>query len=66
MEQSTCSSYYIDSESFLESYVSGIKNQDIDLFKNKIRSVDVLLIDDIQFFLGKRCVGRAFHTINFF
>ena len=67
MEQSTSSSYYIDSESFLESYVSGIKNQDIDLFKNKIRSVDILLIDDIQFFLGKKGVSEElFHTINFF
>ncbi len=67
MEQSTKSSYYIDSESFLESYISGIKNQDIDLFKNKIRSVDVLLIDDIQFFLGKKGVSEElFHTINYF
>ena len=45
MEESSRSSYYIDSESFLESYVSGIKNQSIDLFKNKIRSVDILLIE---------------------
>ncbi len=67
MEQSCVSSYYIDSESFLESYVSGIKNQDIDLFKNKIRSVDVLLIDDIQFFIGKKGVSEElFHTINYF
>ncbi len=67
MEQSTKSSYYIDSESFLESYISGIKNRDIDLFKNKIRSVDVLLIDDIQFFLGKKGVSEElFHTINYF
>ncbi len=67
MEQSCVSSYYIDSESFLESYVSGIKNQDIDLFKNKIRSVDILLIDDIQFFIGKKGVSEElFHTINYF
>ncbi len=67
MEESSSSSYYIDSESFLESYVSGIKNQDIDLFKKKIRSVDVLLIDDIQFFLGKKGVSEElFHTINYF
>ena len=67
MEQSTSSSYYIDSESFLESYVSGIKNQDIDLFKNKIRSVDVLLIDDIQVFSWKKgCVGRAFSHYKLF
>ncbi len=67
MEESSSSSYYIDSESFLESYISGIKNKDIDLFKNKIRSVDVLLIDDIQFFLGKKGVSEElFHTINYF
>ena len=67
MEESSRSSYYIDSESFLESYVSGIKNQSIDLFKNKIRSVDILLIYDIQFFMGKKGVSEElFHTINYF
>ena len=67
MEESSRSSYYIYSESFLESYVSGIKNQSIDLFKNKIRSVDILLIDDIQFFMGKKGVSEElFHTINYF
>ena len=67
IEASSGSSFYIDSESFLESYVSGIKNKDIDNFKKKIRSVDVLLIDDIQFFLGKKGVSEElFHTINYF
>ncbi len=67
MEQSHPSSYYIDSESFLESYVSGIKNQNIDLFKKRVRSVEILLIDDIQFFLGKKGVSEElFHTINYF
>jgi len=37
------------------------------MFKNKIRSVDVLLIDDIQFFIGKKGVSEElFHTINYF
>jgi len=67
IEKSSFSSFYIDSESFLESYISGIKNKDIDIFKNKIRSVDILLIDDIQFFLGKKGVSEElFHTINYF
>ena len=67
IERSYKSSVYIDSESFLESFVSGIKNGDIDSFKNKIRSVDILLIDDIQFFLGKKGVSEElFHTINYF
>ena len=67
IDDSSESSFYIDSESFLESYISGIKNKDIDSFKKKIRSVDILLIDDIQFFVGKKGVSEElFHTINFF
>ena len=67
IDDSSESSFYIDSESFLESYISGIKNNDIDNFKKKIRSVDILLIDDVQFFVGKKGVSEElFHTINFF
>ena len=67
VEESSKSSFYIDSESFLESYISGIKNNDIDNFKKKIRSVDILLVDDIQFFVGKKGVSEElFHTINYF
>ena len=67
IEASSNSSFYIDSESFLESYISGIKNNDIDNFKKRIRSVDILLVDDIQFFAGKKGVSEElFHTINYF
>ena len=67
IEASSNSSFYIDSESFLESYISGIKNHDIDNFKKKIRAVDILLVDDIQFFVGKKGVSEElFHTINYF
>ncbi len=67
IEASNKSSFYIDSESFLESYISGIKNNDIDNFKKRIRSVDILLVDDIQFFVGKKGVSEElFHTINYF
>ena len=67
IEASSGSSFYIDSESFLNSYISGIKNNDIDNFKKRIRSVDVLLVDDIQFFVGKKGVSEElFHTINYF
>ena len=67
IEASGKSSFYIDSESFLESYISGIKNNDIENFKKKIRSVDILLVDDIQFFVGKKGVSEElFHTINYF
>ena len=65
IEASSKSSFYIDSESFLESYINGIKNKDIDVFKNKIRSVDILLIDDIQFMNGKEAMQEEFfHTFN--
>ena len=67
IEKSHHSSFYIDSESFLDSYIRGIKNNDIDVFKSKIRSVDILLVDDIQFFMGKKGVSEElFHTINYF
>ena len=67
IEASSNSSFYIDSESFLESYISGIKNNDIDNFKKRIRSVDILLVDYIQFFVGKKGVSEElFHTINYF
>ena len=67
IEASSNSSFYIDSESFLESYISGIKNNDIENFKKRIRSVDILLVDDIQFFVGKKGVSEElFHTINYF
>ena len=62
IERSHHSSFYIDSESFLDSYIRGIKNNDIDVFKSKIRSVDILLVDDIQFFMGKREFQRSFFT----
>ena len=67
IEKAHPSSFYIDSESFLDSYIQGIKNKDIDIFKSKIRSVEILLVDDIQFFMGKKGVSEElFHTINYF
>ena len=37
------------------------------IFKSKIRSVEILLVDDIQFFMGKKGVSEElFHTINYF
>ena len=59
MEESSSLLTILTPSRFLESYISGIKNKDIDLFKNKIRSVDVLLIDDIQFFVGKKGVSEV-------
>ena len=56
---------YVTSEDFLNEYVNGLAQRTMNLFKNKYRHVDVLLIDDIQFFMGKESVqDELFHTFN--
>ena len=56
---------YTTSENFLNEYVQAIQDGKMNLFKNKFRSTDVLLIDDIQFFQDKdRIQEELFHTFN--
>jgi chromosomal replication initiator protein len=57
---------YLNSEAFMNEYVSGIRNNQIDLFRRKYRErCDVLLMDDIQFLAGKdRTQEEFFHTFN--
>jgi chromosomal replication initiator protein len=56
---------YTTSEDFLNEYVQAIQENKMNLFKNKFRYTDVLLIDDIQFFQGKeRIQEELFHTFN--
>tara|TARA_B100001750_G_scaffold223479_1_gene213756 strand:- start:156 stop:1475 length:1320 start_codon:yes stop_codon:yes gene_type:complete len=56
---------YIDSESFLNLFVSAIKNNETAKFKDKIRNNSILLIDDIQFLAGKKAVSEELlHTVN--
>jgi len=55
----------ITSEDFLNEYLDGIAQGKMNAFKNKFRYVDVLLIDDIQFFQDKPGVQEElFHTFN--
>ncbi len=44
---------YLHSERFVQEMITALQNKTMDQFKNFYRSVDVLLIDDIQFFAGK-------------
>ena len=44
---------YVHSERFVGEMVSALQHNTINSFKNQYRSLDVLLIDDIQFFAGK-------------
>ncbi|MCW5196770.1 chromosomal replication initiator protein DnaA [Buchnera aphidicola (Pemphigus obesinymphae)] len=56
---------YMHSERFVEDMVKSLKNNTIENFKIYFRSVDVLLIDDIQFFKNKeRSQEEFFHTFN--
>ncbi|MEE9327630.1 MAG: chromosomal replication initiator protein DnaA [Cocleimonas sp.] len=56
---------YLHSERFVNDMISALRNNTIDQFKKYYRTVDALLIDDIQFFAGKnRSVEEFFHTFN--
>ena len=58
---------YITSEQFTNELINSIKdaNYKTELFKNKYRNIDVLLIDDIQFIAGKNTAQEEFfHTFN--
>ena len=56
---------YLHSEKFVQDMVRALQQNAIDAFKNFYRGIDVLLIDDIQFFAGKeRSQEEFFHTFN--
>ena len=56
---------YVHSERFVGDMVRGLQHNTINEFKRAYRSLDVLLIDDIQFFAGKdRSQEEFFHTFN--
>jgi len=56
---------YVHSERFVGDMVRGLQHNTISEFKRNYRSLDALLIDDIQFFAGKeRSQEEFFHTFN--
>lgn len=56
---------YLHSEKFVSEMIQALRRASIDDFKARYRTVDALLIDDIQFFAGKdRSQEEFFHTFN--
>lgn len=58
---------YLPCERFISGMVDAIKNHQIDEFKKNLRDVDVLIMDDVQFFTGKeKSQEEFFHIFNLF
>jgi chromosomal replication initiator protein len=56
---------YMHSEGFVAEMVKALQHGTIDSFKGRMRTVNALLIDDVQFFAGKeRSQEEFFHTFN--
>lgn len=56
---------YVTAEQFTNEFIAGLRERRIEDFDNKYRSVDMLLIDDVQFFVGKQeTQEKLFHTFN--
>jgi chromosomal replication initiator protein len=56
---------YTTAEAFTDQFVGALQGGAIEAFKSAYRNVDVLLVDDVQFLLGKsRTEQEFFHTFN--
>lgn len=55
---------YLTAEKFMYGFVSALKSQTALAFKEALRGIDVLVIDDLQFLQGKSTQAEFCHTLN--
>jgi chromosomal replication initiator protein len=62
---SSLTTCYVTSEAFMNDFINSLRDKRIEGFKQRYRTYDVLLVDDIQFLEGKeRIQEEFFHTFN--
>ena len=55
---------YLTAEKFMYGFVASLKTQTAIAFKEKLRAIDVLVIDDVQFLQGRSIQTEFCHTLN--
>lgn len=62
---SGCRWMYLSAEDFANQYVMALKTHKLDVFRNRLRNLDILAIDDIHFLANKNAMQEEFlHTFN--
>lgn len=65
LQRGNVSVAYMSAEKFMYRFIAAIRSQSTMEFKEQLRSVDVLMIDDLQFLIGKdNTQEEFFHTFN--
>lgn len=55
---------YVSSETFANDFINSIQNKTAEEFRQEYRNVDLLLVDDIQFFAEKKLRKRSFSILS--